>query len=70
MIDAQAHRRLAWRKAARSQAAGMCVEVAPCANGVAVRDSKRPQDGAFFYTKAEFAAFVDGCRRGEFDHLL
>jgi hypothetical protein len=70
MIDAQACRALQWLKAERSQADGMCVEVAPYAGGVALRDSKCPADGALTYSRDEFAAFVDGCRKGEFDHLL
>lgn len=32
--------RLAWRKARRSSGDGACVEVAPAAGSVAVRDSK------------------------------
>jgi hypothetical protein len=70
MSEARSFRVLTWQKAARSQAAGYCVEVARCEDRVAVRDSKSPELGALLYTKAEFAAFVDGCRRGEFDHLL
>ncbi|MFC5065176.1 DUF397 domain-containing protein [Actinomycetospora atypica] len=70
MIDGRLHDSLAWQKAMASVPGGMCVEVAECSGGVAVRDSKCPEQGALMYSKAEFAAFVDGCRQGEFDHLL
>lgn len=69
-IDVQHHASMTWQKAAASLPGGNCIEVSPLAEGVALRDSKAPQDGALTYSKAEFAAFVDGCRRGEFDHLV
>jgi hypothetical protein len=28
-----------------------------------------PQDGAILHSRAEFAAFLDGAKNGEFDHL-
>ena len=61
---------LCWIKASASQASGFCVEVAHHPDGVVVRDSKAPEDGAILYTRDEFAAFLDGAKRGEFDHLL
>ena len=69
IIDVHSHQALKWQKATASQPVGMCVEVAPYGDGVALRDSKNPEQGAFLYSREEFAAFVDGCRRGEFDHL-
>jgi hypothetical protein len=62
--------RLAWRKAARSVANGACVEVAPAANMVAVRDSKDPDGAILLYTKAEWSAFLDGAKKGEFDSVI
>jgi hypothetical protein len=59
-----------WTKSGRSGAAGHCVEVAPFADGFALRDSNAPQDGAQFFTKGDIAAFVSGARDGDFDHLL
>ena len=61
---------LDWIRSSASQAAGMCVEVADHPGGVALRDSKAPEDGAILYTREEFAAFLDGAKRGEFDHLV
>ncbi len=48
----------------------MCVEAAPYSNGVAVRHSVTPEDGAILYSRGEFAAFLDGAKKGEFDHLV
>lgn len=62
--------RLTWTRATRSQGFGMCVELAAHPNGVAVRHASTPEDGALVYTQREFAAFVDGVMRGEFDHLF
>jgi hypothetical protein len=70
LIDMRAQGDLAWQKARASQGFGMCVEVAPCTGGVAFRHSVTPEDGAILYSHAEFRAFVDGVRKGEFDHLL
>jgi hypothetical protein len=61
---------LRWRKARRSQANGACVEVAPLNGMVAVRDSKDPAGPRLLYTTAEFAAFLDGAKKGEFDDLI
>lgn len=69
MLEGHLHDLLPWLKATASVPGGMCIEVAPLGDAVALRDSKEPQQGAFIYSRAEFAAFVDGCRRGEFDHL-
>jgi hypothetical protein len=59
---------LAWRKATAS-GNGACVEVAVLAegSGVAVRDSKDPNGPVLHYTNAEWRAFLDGARNGEFD---
>jgi hypothetical protein len=58
-----------WKKASRSNGNGgnNCVEVAFLDHGVAVRDSKDPSGPALKFTPAEWAAFVGGCRDGEFD---
>ncbi|WP_026204632.1 DUF397 domain-containing protein [Actinomycetospora chiangmaiensis] len=69
MLDVHLLQALAWQKATASVPGGMCVEVASYGEQVALRDSKAPEQGAFLYTRDEFAAFLDGCRRGEFDHL-
>jgi hypothetical protein len=36
---------------------------------IALRDSKNPAI-QLFYTRTEIAAFLDGAKRGEFDHLV
>lgn len=60
---------LAWRKSSFSGANGDCVEVADTGDGVAVRHSKEPGQGQLLYTRAELAAFILGCKAGEFDDL-
>lgn len=70
MLPFEEHAALDWTKSQSSQAAGYCVEVASSADGVAVRDAASPEDGALVYTRNEFAAFIDGVKRGEFDHLV
>lgn len=57
-----------WRKASASGANGNCVEVAPLSDGgMAVRDSKNPEGSENRFTAAEWAAFLDGVKAGEFD---
>jgi len=59
-----------WRKATASASNGTCVEVAQADDGaIAVRDSKDPSGPMLRFTKAEMAAWIDGCRAGEFDDL-
>lgn len=69
MSMSQAHRsHLAWQTATAS-AGGDCVEVAPTDGAIAVRDSKDPAGPVLLYTPTEWRAFLDGAKRGEFDHL-
>jgi hypothetical protein len=59
---------LAWRRSSYSNGAGgMCVEVAPLGEGIAVRDSKNPTGPVLAFTGAEWDAFLAGARDGEFD---
>jgi Domain of unknown function (DUF397) len=61
---------LAWRKAQSSLGNGACLEVAPLDDGmVALRDSKYPNGPMLTYTGAEWRAFLDGAKKGEFDDL-
>jgi len=60
---------LHWIKARRSMANGACVEMARDGDLIALRNSRDP-NVVLHYTRDELAAFLDGAKRGEFDHLL
>jgi uncharacterized protein DUF397 len=63
------YQRLTWRKASYSQVSA-CVEIASAANGiVAMRDSKDPNGPILTYTAAEWQAFLNGAKDGEFDDI-
>lgn len=62
--------KLRWVKATESGSGGNCAEMARDGSHVLVRDSKDPDGHAHRFTLAEFAAWLDGAKRGEFDHLL
>jgi len=59
-----------WIKASRSIPGGACVEVAALGEFIALRDSKHPEVAPFHFTHEEMAAFIDGAKHGEFDHLV
>jgi hypothetical protein len=69
MLSESERASLVWRKAQRSTANGACVEIASAAGRVAIRDSKDPDGAILVYTQAEFSAFLDGARNGEFDRF-
>jgi hypothetical protein len=58
-----------WRKSSYSgNGGGNCVEVASMPGGVlAIRDSKDPDGPKLVFTPAEWQAFTNGVRAGEFD---
>jgi hypothetical protein len=58
-----------WRKSSRSNGnGGDCVEVADLPDGSrAVRDSKDRSGPSLLFTPAEWRAFVEGVKLGEFD---
>ena len=58
-----------WRKSSFSTASGDCVEVAGTDDGILVRNSKHPSDGTVAFTRAELAAWISGCKAGEFDDI-
>ncbi|GLY00643.1 MULTISPECIES: DUF397 domain-containing protein [Actinoplanes] len=61
---------LTWRVATKSASLN-CVEIAKVdQDTIAVRNSRRPDGDMVVYTTAEFDAFVDGVKRGEFDDFL
>jgi len=59
-----------WIKASRSAESGECVELRRASDAVQVRDSKHPDGPVLTFTRAELAAWLDGARKGEFDHLV
>jgi hypothetical protein len=60
-----------WVKATASNANGTCVELRRNGTAIEVRDTKDGGGGPILgFTPAEFASFLDGAVKGEFNHLL
>lgn len=62
-----------WIKAQASNSSGNCVEMEELPTpegGVRVRDSKDPSGPVLSFTNAEFRAWLDGAKAGEYDHLI
>lgn len=60
-----------WKKSARSNPSGNCVEVAALpGGGYAVRNSRFPEGPALIYTRAEMVAFIGGAKDGDFDRMI
>ena len=61
-----------WIKAGRSGSnGGNCVEQRRHSGMIEVRDTKDAGAGPVLrFTGAEFAAWLDGAKKGEFDHLV
>ncbi|HEY8527122.1 MAG TPA: DUF397 domain-containing protein [Acidimicrobiales bacterium] len=58
---------LNWRKSTLSGSQGNCVEIATLPDGtVAMRDSKNPDAALLTFGPDEWAAFLEGCKNGEF----
>lgn len=65
--------RITWIKAAASGSSGNCVEFGTEADNPAVvhlRDSKNKQGPVLTFKRSEIAAFLDGAKKNEFDHLI
>jgi hypothetical protein len=60
---------LTWIKATASMGTGACVELAVATETIFVRNSRYPDGPALAYTRDEISAFLDGAKKGEFDHL-
>jgi uncharacterized protein DUF397 len=58
-----------WVKATASNADGTCVEMRRYNDVIEVRDTKDRSGPVLRFTSAEFAAWLDGAAKGEFDHL-
>lgn len=61
---------VSWRKSAASLQGMACVEVGKTGDLVLMRDSKDPDGPVLRFTPAEWAAFMDGMKAGEFDSLV
>ena len=60
-----------WVKAALSGDVGSCVEQRRVGDVIEVRDTKDQGSGPVLrFTEAEYAAWLDGAKKGEFDHLI
>ena len=60
-----------WIKATASSTGSDCVEQRRHAGMIEVRDTKDGGTGPVLrFTAAEYAAWLDGAGKGEFDHLL
>ena len=58
-------------KASASNDQGTCVEQRRNGDVIEVRDTKDNGKGPILrFTEAEYAAWLDGAKRGEFDHLI
>ena len=59
-----------WIKAVKSSNNNDCVEQRRHGDMIEIRDSKNPDGPTLRFTRAEFDAWLDGARRGEFDYLI
>jgi hypothetical protein len=58
---------LQWRKARRSANNGACVEVAPAAGTILIRDSKDRDGTVVQYTGISWRMFVRAAKAGQYD---
>ena len=64
--------RITWIKATKSGNNGDCVELGTDAGNptvVYLRDSKNKDGAVLTFNRSEIAAFIDGAKKSEFDHL-
>jgi Domain of unknown function (DUF397) len=60
-----------WRKSARSNSQGNCVELARLGGRrVGMRDSKHPTGPALVFGADEIASWIGDLKAGHYDHLL
>lgn len=58
-----------WIKSSRCHVGG-CVEATRDGDEILVRDSKTPDGPILHFTPAEWDAFLDGIKHGEFDTMV
>ena len=58
-----------WHKSSYSAHSDNCVEVGYGEGVIGVRDTKDRSAGTLVFTRAEWKAFLDGVKAGEFDDL-
>lgn len=56
-----------WTTSTRSGSNGQCVQVRDRGDTVDVRDSKNPDGPTLAFSPAEWLAFIQGAKAGEFD---
>lgn len=69
MQTTDSNQNLTWRKSSFSDANGACVELAETADGILVRNSNSPEQGTIAFSRPELAAWIAGCKAGEFDEI-
>jgi hypothetical protein len=58
-----------WIAAQATDEDGACVELRRVGDTIEVRESKHPDGPVLGFTPREWAAWLDGVKKGEFDHL-
>lgn len=58
-----------WIKARASGSGNECVEMRRSGERIEVRNSTDPAGPVLRFTSGEWAAWLDGAKKGEFDHL-
>jgi hypothetical protein len=66
-VSESEHADLTWRKSSASGEAGGCVEIAISAASVHVRNSRNSGGPQLVFLFEEWAAFLVGARKGEFE---
>ncbi len=70
LVPASALTEVTWTKSARSASVANCVQAGPFDGGIVVRNSNDPEAGGLSFTPAEWTAFIEGTKDGDFDHLI